>query len=432
MYATINEVYQFLQNRKAFGIRLGLGRMEKMLAMLDHPEQHLKAVHVAGTNGKGSTITFIKQALIANGYKVGTFTSPALHEFNEHICMDHEPIPDTSLMACVNQLLPIVEQLDLENDPPTEYEIVVMIAILYFTHNVDIALFETNMGGRDDSTNCIQPILTIITNIGLDHTRMLGETYQEIAAHKAGIIKQGIPLILGNIGGEALVVIHREAIDKNAIIYQYGQDFTVRDSQQNNAGMECFTFVGNRIELEAITISMRGKHQMVNAAVACQALMELDRQGFSLRTSVTRKGIKQAVMPGRFEQMSSCPRVIVDAAHNQEGLRAFVQAVERYFPSKQKTLIFAAFQDKPLTKMVPQLDSKLFDQVTFTSFTHQRASTAETLAQLSSHENKQVMPDWKLAILAVLHKDEQSLVFVTGSLHFIGLVKQYFENSFEL
>ncbi|MDL4841683.1 bifunctional folylpolyglutamate synthase/dihydrofolate synthase [Aquibacillus rhizosphaerae] len=425
MLTTIKDVDDFFQSRSNLGIKPGLSRVETMLTYCNHPEHKLKAVHLAGTNGKGSTLTFIKQALMESGYKVGSFTSPSLNKINEQIQINHQPIEDEKFVQLLNKLLPIISHLDEKDNPPTEFEITVIIAILYFVNQVDVALIETGMGGREDSTNLIQPILTIITNIGLDHGRFLGETYTEVAYHKAGIIKNKVPVIIGDVNQQSLAVIQKVAGENCAEQLTYSEDFSIENVQRLK-DQQSFNLISNDVKL-SIAIMMKGKHQCINAAVACMALLKIKEIGFVMELSSIQKGLLKAHIPGRFEKICENPIVFVDGAHNKEGIETFIETVSTYYQNNEKQLLFAAFKDKPLQEMINQVEL-IFDQVVFTSFDHERASNAHYLASLSNHKQKKVEENWIKAIQDNIIGYPDKIHFITGSLSFIGKVRNYFVN----
>ncbi|WP_186576252.1 bifunctional folylpolyglutamate synthase/dihydrofolate synthase [Aquibacillus kalidii] len=428
MLTTINEVIDFLKQRNLLGIKPGLSRMNIMLAYFGNPEQNLNVIHIAGTNGKGSTLTYIKQALLDNGYNIATFTSPHA-EMNEHIQINNQAIDEHSFIQLMNRLQPIIDILDKEDNPPTEYELLFMIALLHFEDKVDFAIIEAGMGGREDFSNCLIPLLSIITNIGKDHVRFLGETYEEIAYHKAGIIKQHVPVVVGELNQASAEVIHLEAKKLDAPIKQYGVDFSSVNVRISRDLEEAFTFVSDEQETD-IVISMKGKHQVINASVAYMSLLELNRIiPNQLDLVKTKESIRKATISGRFERILENPSVYVDAAHNQEGITSFINTVNRYFPDKKKHLIFAAFKDKPLQPMVEHFDDT-FIKVSFTSFDHPRASSSESLYRLSKHQNKQMNNDWYNVIQQEImeQQSEDRITFITGSIYFIQLIQNYFEN----
>ncbi len=225
------EVIEWIHSLLPFGVKPGLKRMEWMLSRLDNPEQEVKAVHVAGTNGKGSTISFMRHVLEASGYQVGTFTSPYIERFEERISLNGSPIEEEALVYCAKKVRPLVDELaETELGTPTEFEVITVIGFEYFARiaKPDIVLLEVGLGGRFDSTNVIQPILSVITSIGHDHMHILGETIEEIAAEKAGIIKDSIPVISGVREAKACTVIEEIAKKKNAVMYQLDRDFSYK------------------------------------------------------------------------------------------------------------------------------------------------------------------------------------------------------------
>lgn len=426
VFNDIEEASAFFAQRDHLGIKPGLERMQKLLDYVKNPEKNMKIIHIAGTNGKGSTLNFLKEALIANGYTVGSFVSPSLGKITEHIFTNNVPISNTAFLRILNQLSPIITILDQTGDYPTEYEILVAIALLFIAESADVALIETGMGGKEDATNCIFPSLSIITNIGKDHMRFLGETYAEIAEQKAGIIKEQIPVVTGVIDSESIDVIREIATEKNAPVYQFITDFTAANQVLTINKQESFTFISNKIRISNVLINMKGKHQVTNASIALEALLILKETGWSLKINSIIKGFLSASFPGRFEQIYDSPVVIIDGAHNEEGINSFLQTVARYYPHADKHLIFGAFRDKPLKNMVHAMES-CFASVTYTSFSHKRAAEAKDFYDFSDSESYD--PDWQQVIDEKLKNVmTENVIFITGSLNFISLVRKYFVN----
>lgn len=414
---------EFIKARRQYGIRPGMERMYRMLDHFNHPEIDMPTIHIAGTNGKGSTLTYLKAAFIKNGCSVGTFSSPALETFNEQIMINGEAIREGDLELLIERIEPIIQLLDEEGDHPTEFEITVLIAILYFKEKVDIAIFEAGMGGREDSTNCVRPVLTIITNIEKDHTNFLGSTYEDIALHKAGIIKPTVPIITGNLHAEAQQVVKETAKEQHAPLFQLNHDF---HSSQHTA-TSSITFSMGDWKTELLPLAMPGWHQVENAALALAAINLLQQKNWKIDLEVAKTAVQKAALPGRFEKMMEHPLLILDSAHNPAGLSSFIRTVETMYPEKKKHLLFAVFGDKDIESMIEQLD--LFDTVIFTTFDHPRAASAEEIFHRSSHPGKQLKPDWKIAIGHLLtKKNEKDAIFVAGSLHFIGNVRKWADN----
>ncbi|MYL34225.1 bifunctional folylpolyglutamate synthase/dihydrofolate synthase [Pontibacillus yanchengensis] len=420
------EAIEWIHNRHKFGIKTGLQRMEWLMDHLGNPEQRLHAIHVAGTNGKGSTISFIRNILQAHGYQVGTFTSPYVVTFNERISINGEPLADEEWSKLVEKIKPLAEEL--ENSPlggPTEFEIITALAILYFAeHPMDFVLMETGLGGRLDSTNVISPILSIITSIGKDHTALLGDTFEEIASEKAGIIKPSVPAITGVEKIDALEVIKKKAISQDAPLDSLGEQFQIIAENTTQNG-ELFTFKNQFVQWDKLLIHMKGRHQMKNAALAIQAVTRcLDY----VREEKVREGIITTSWVGRFEQVFDQPTIILDGAHNEEGIQAMTQTVRDHYQDREKHLLFAALHDKPLDKMIP-LFTGTFDTVTFTTFEFPRASDAEELYNLSHHHNKSKTDDWKIFIENRMKTlSNEDVLVISGSLYFISEVRKFFEN----
>lgn len=395
---------------------------------LDHPERRLKAVHIGGTNGKGSTVTFLRSILQTAGYHTGTFTSPYFEQFNERISVNGEPVSDEDLVTLVNIIKPLA--LELEESPlggPTEFEVITAMAFVYFSkiNPVDVVLLEVGLGGRYDSTNIIQPILSIITSIGLDHTNILGSTLEEIAFEKAGIIKNGIPLITGVKQAEALEVIHKKANEVRATLYQLGEQFSVKSHQSLPDG-ERFSVATVFGEFTAVETSLIGKHQADNAALAVMAADYLKQFfAFDITDEYVRTGLVDAYWPGRFEVLSKEPLVIIDGAHNEAGVDSLVTTVNERYNDKHRHILFTALQDKELTRMIEKLDG-IADEITFVEFDFPRAATAEQLYELSGASEKQRNTDWKQAIVDKIGQlDEYDVFIITGSLYFIAEVKPF-------
>ena len=269
----IEEAINWIHSRLPFGSRPGLDRVEALLEVVGHPEEKVKTIHIAGTNGKGSTVTYLRYLLEEAGLTVGTFTSPYIESFNERISINGQGIPDESLIRFVKKYQPLVEQMDQFEAVAgiTEFETLTAMAFDYFLEEqVDVAIIEVGLGGLLDSTNVAKPLLTGITTIGMDHTDILGDTIEEIAAQKAGIIKQNVPLVTGNILPEALAVIEKQAKLKNATQYVWGEAYTVSYKHPAEEWGEIFSFQNEFGKIPKLTIHMIGRHQVENAGMAIE------------------------------------------------------------------------------------------------------------------------------------------------------------------
>lgn len=426
MFLTYEEAVAWIHARLRLGIKPGLTRMEWMMDRLGHPEKNIQSVHIGGTNGKGSTVTFLRSILEEQGYTVGTFTSPYFEQFNERISVNGKPISNGEITQLVNIIKPLSDELEqTELGGPTEFEVITAMSLYYFgkLSSVDIVLYEVGLGGRFDSTNIIRPLLSIITSIGLDHTAILGDTHEKIAFEKAGIIKRDVPIITAVHQWEALQVIKKKAGEEQAACFVLGEDFYVRNHQSLVNGEE-FDWNSNDKEWSHLQTTMIGKHQIENASLAIMASQVLnDTNQFVIDSPSIREGIKKAYWPGRFEVISHNPTIIIDGAHNEEGIHTLVREVKKRYYDKEIHLIFAALRDKKLDGMIHELDG-IASQITFVSFDFPRAATSKELYNISLSKNKEESSDWESTIQNALKqiKDNQILI-ITGSLYFLAEVK---------
>lgn len=426
MFATYQEALAWIHARLKLGIKPGLKRMEWLMDKLGNPEKTLKTVHIGGTNGKGSTVTFLRSILQEGGYKVGTFTSPYIEHFNERISVNGMPISDGEILELVNVILPLADELEgTELGGPTEFEVITAMSFYYFAvmNQVDIVIYEVGLGGRLDSTNIIAPMLSIITNIGFDHTSILGNTYEEIAYEKAGIIKSKTPVFSAVKQNGAKRVIVEKAAAMEAPLFLLEQDFRILTHDSLVEG-ESFTLETPHKTFDGLEIRMIGTHQTENAALAVMAADHLNRYcAFPLVEEEFRKGLKAAYWPGRFERISEKPLVILDGAHNEEGILALVQELSSRYLDRRITVVFTALKDKKLDRMIENLEM-VSDRLVFVSFDFPRASKAHELYQLSRHCNKQAYEEWQEGLLAEIPNiGREDVLVVTGSLYFISVVK---------
>lgn len=428
MLHSYEEALDWIHSRLRLGIKPGLIRMEWMLERLGHPERKIKAIHVGGTNGKGSTVSYIHSILNEAGYKVGTFTSPYIEQFNERISLNGKPITDADILALTNVIKPLADELErTEIGSPTEFEVITAMAIYYFgeMNPVDIAVFEVGLGGRFDCTNVIEPLVSVITNVGMDHTQILGNTIQEIAFEKAGIIKNEVPLFTATKLKEVIEVFHSVANGKNAPVFQLGLDFFISDYKALTNG-EQFTFTSGSVKWENLELSLMGQHQTENAAGAVAALHFLHGVGLvAIKESDIRTGLKKAYWPGRFELLREDPPVLIDGAHNPEGLKAFAQAMDSRYPGKKLKIVFSALKDKDLTDMFATLNGMHAD-LYVTEFNFPRAASALDLKEMSGNPSIIAEKDWRgLLKDLTLSLSEDEVLAVTGSLYFISEVKPW-------
>jgi len=418
MIKTLLEAEDFFAERAILGIKPGLERVHALLEEVGHPERALKGIHIAGTNGKGSTANFLMDGLIESGYTVGFFTSPSFSGLRGHMFINHEQISETDFLGVLNKLLPAIDKLDQAKMEPTEFEIITVLAFMYLEKRADIAVIEAGMGGRFDTTNCFDPILSIITNVAKDHTAFLGNTIEQIASHKAGIIKTHRPIITGEMSDMGLAVIEKESIEKSAPHYHLGKDFNIY-----NANGSHFEWTGKN-KKHFVKLTMHGSHQTQNAALAIMALELLSENHIAINVTKAIDAMYSTTVAGRFEVISTQPLIVLDGAHNPDGIKAFTAEAADFAKNKQTHIIFSAFKDKEIDKMLDLLQ-KQFEFITLVPFNHPRSMSENELAQLASSRGLEFNADWKKTISAALKAEETCCTFITGSLHFILRSRAY-------
>ncbi len=368
-----DEAMQYIHAVQWAGHKPGLSRTRTLLAALGDPHRQLKFIHVAGTNGKGSTAAMLAACLQAAGYRVGLYTSPFINRFNERIQVDGEQIPDRALVQLVEQVKPAADAMA---DVPTEFEIITALGMLWFAQQrCDIVVLEVGLGGTLDSTNVIDPPeCAVITALGMDHVRELGPTLAEIASAKAGIIKPGSPVVSYGGAPEADAVIARAAARQNAPLTVV--DFAKLNVRGGDLDGVNFDFDG----LENIRLPLIGSYQPKNAAVAITALRVLRQRGWNIPESAIRQGLEQVSWPGRFELLRHSPAFLLDGSHNAHGMRATVQSLRDRFPGQKFVFLLSIMADKDVDEMLELLLPLAKRFVTVAAHTP-RAMPAQTLAE---------------------------------------------------
>ncbi len=426
---TSEEAIAWIHGRKTFGMRPGLMRVEALLQRLGNPEKNLTLIHVAGTNGKGSTVSYLRSLLEESGLQVGMFTSPHIESFNERIEIDGRFIPDDSLIEWVETLQPLVMQLDQEEELTgiTQFEILTALAFGYFAQQqVDVAIIEVGLGGRLDSTNVITPILTAITTIGMDHMDMLGDTIEAIAAHKAGIIKPKVPLVTGKIPESALSLIDLEAAESEAPVSHLGEDYRVTYHRPDEIWGEWFDFENDRGKIKGLKTPMIGRHQPENAGVAIQLyylFCELKKLPFSEK--VVRNGLKKAYWPARMEKISNEPLIIIDGAHNTHAMERLVETVREEFTNYRIHILFSALETKNVDEMLQQLLTIPKAEIYLTTFDFPKAIHLSDDYQQLNEARISIVSLWQFGLAELLEKmTNEDLLLITGSLYFVSEVRE--------
>lgn len=420
---------QWIANYRTDQPHFGLERMVELLALRGNPHLKLKVIHIGGTNGKGSTIAFLKNMLKKLGLRVGVFSSPYLIHYTDQISINGESIPEArieTLMAVYQSLLEGESATNLQGT--TEFEIITAIAYDYFaSEQVDVAIMEVGMGGLLDSTNVCQPILTGITTIGLDHVALLGDTLEAIAEQKAGIIKQGIPLVTGRIVPEALAVIDRIAERKDAPRLAYGKDYQVCHQESVVTG-QVFDYT-SVVRQGRFQTGLLGLHQIENAGMAIALLDTFCQEdGRELASNhLLAQALEETSWPGRLEIVSRDPLIILDGAHNPHAIKALIATLQERFADYRKEILFTCIKTKALEDMLDLLGAIPDTELTLTHFADSRATDESVLKEAAKSRNLSYQ-DWHDFLdqnLTDKKEEKQTVRIVTGSLYFLSQVRAY-------
>lgn len=417
-----------------FGIRPGLVRIQALLERLGNPERRLKFVHVAGTNGKGSTCAFLTEVLHRSGYDVGTFTSPYITKFTNRFQYNGEDISEDTLLKLANRLHPLVQEIAAtELGSPTMFEVSAALAILYYASECvpDVVVWETGLGGRLDVTNVIHPVISIITNIGMDHTDILGDTIAEIASEKAGIIKPGVPVVSAVTQPEAIQVLKDAAERNRSTLYLAGDHFSY-ERTGGHAESQTFHFSGPFRQMD-IEISLLGEHQCANAACAMMSLEVLRYyMAFVIEDEHIKQGFLATKWAGRLEQISSSPRIVLDGAHNPEGAESLAKSLPNIFQYNKLNLMMGMLANKHheayLKHILPIVDTLILTEPDFRRKMDVKA-LGDIVEQLREKHAKQTLqiiiePDWKNALELLKSRTEaEDLGVVSGTLYLIADVR---------
>lgn len=410
LQSALNKIYSMHQ----FDIKLGLERIKSLLDYLGDPHKGLKYFHIAGSNGKGSTASFIASILMEAGYKVGLYTSPHLVKFNERVRINGKEIEDEFIAQFINSNNDFIDK-----HQPTFFEITTALAFQYFqTHKPDYVVLETGLGGRLDATNVVVPLASVITSISKEHTNILGDSIKKIAGEKAGIIKNGVPVITGRIPEEALGVIKLKADEKKSPFYSFNE-FVI----ENDSHME--VFLRNK-KYNLYSTGLRGEHQLGNAAAAVKTVNEaigLDD------VIVFNRGLKNVVantgIQCRYEIYNESPKVIFDSAHNPEGVETFIREfLKEYKNYDNCSLIFGVMKDKDVETMFGLL-ARCFKKVYVTQIRYERSAAIEELSKTAGKSGMEAVPlsDPASMISEFVQKENNECLVVLGSIYLLGEIK---------
>ena len=408
------EVEEWLHSRIGLNFRSGLGRMQQAVDLLGNPEKSYPIIHVTGTNGKGSTIAFMKELFMGHGKKVATFTSPHIVSINDRICINGQPIADADFIRLVEQVKEMEKTLVQTHDQLSFFELLTLIAFLYFREQeVDLVLLEVGIGGLLDTTNVVTGEIAVITSIGLDHQETLGDSLEAIAEQKAGIFKAGKKAVVAKLAPEARFVCQKKAESLAVDLYHAGQDFSMLNRD----------FSSSLLNISQLKIGLEGAYQQENATLALQAFLLFMREGReSVDEQAVREALKQTHWAGRLERIR--PQIYLDGAHNLPALTRLVEFIkEKEQEDYRPQIIFGALKRKDyqgmlgyLTENLPQVELKV------TGFDYQGALEETDVIGYD------VIPSYREFIGSFeARADAQDLLFITGSLYFISEVRSHLQ-----
>ena len=408
------EVEEWLHSRIGLNFRSGLGRMQQAVDLLGNPEQSYPIIHVTGTNGKGSTIAFMRELFMGHGKKVATFTSPHIVSINDRICINGQPIADADFIRLANKVKEMEKTLLQTHDQLSFFELLTLIAFLYFREQeVDLVLLEVGIGGLLDTTNVVTGEIAVITSIGLDHQETLGDSLEAIAEQKAGIFKSGKKAVIAKLAPEARLVCQKKAESLAVDLYHAGQDFSMLNRD----------FSSSLLNISQLKIGLEGAYQQENATLALQAFLLFMREGReSVDEQAVREALKQTHWAGRLERIR--PQIYLDGAHNLPALARLVEFIkEKEQEGYRPQILFGALKRKDyqgmlgyLTENLPQVELKV------AGFDYQGALDEKDVLGYD------VIPSYREFISSFEERsDAQDLLFVTGSLYFISEVRSHLQ-----
>lgn len=411
----ITSCINWIESQRRFTPKVSLDNMKYFCKLLGNPEKKFTSIHVTGTNGKGSVVSYLKNILIDAGFHVGTFTSPYIIKFNERISFDGQMITDEEVLKLAEKVYNIYNLLDDEHPKPSFFEFTTLMSFIYFSEkmDLDVAIIEVGIGGLLDSTNVINPIVSAITNVAFDHMNVLGETLEEILMNKMGIIKPNIPSVVGV---------------KDPVLIKKANEFTQAINSDlslpflNQIEIQKADILGSTFsykEYKDLQVSLMGYHQVENAIIAIEVI-EAIKDKYPVTTQNIRNGLLKTKWLGRLEVLSKKPLIIADGAHNIDGITRTTDFIKD-LDYRTKRCIFACSDDKEKEKMISYLEP-YFDEIIITSYTYKRHSDALELFNISNHENKILKYDIDEIIEDVFKNPFDLNVFI-GSLYFVSEVR---------
>ncbi|MCL6448022.1 MAG: bifunctional folylpolyglutamate synthase/dihydrofolate synthase [Armatimonadetes bacterium] len=437
------EAMEYLQNLTKFGFNFGLGRIRELLRRLGNPHLSLRVIHIGGTNGKGSTLAMVASILRAAGYKTGTFTSPHLHSYTERYIINGRPISRRRVAQLITGLRPHLDGMVAEGfEHPTEFEVGTALAFQYFfEEQVDFLVLEVGLGGAIDSTNVVErPLVSVITNVAMDHMDYLGRTVREIAAVKAGIIKGGVPVITAADDPEALAVIGEVAREKQAPfigVLDAGQKTVFPFDRQVRYQLNDFSLAGQHLTVrsrqgsyENLFLPLPGRHQLANAATAVAVTEVLIEKGYGISREAVYRGMANTFWPARLEIFPGEPLVVIDGAHNYAGAKSLRRAWDDYFPGRGIILVLGMLGDKERARVVQELAPRA-RAVVVTKPASPRAQDWQSMAAEARRHVREVyaieaIREAVVKALRIARREE--VVCITGSLYMVAEAREMLLN----
>ena len=407
--------------------RLGLERVFALLELVGNPHLKRPVIHIGGTNGKGSTLAFLLHMLMEKNFRVGVFSSPYMTSYEEQFSINKKPIDRKRLAQYIEKYQRIFSQEDKNSciHGITEFELITVLAYDYFAQEeIDYILMEVGLGGLLDSTNVCQPILAGITTIGLDHVAILGNTLEEIAFQKAGIIKEASKLVTGNISPQALGVIEKVAQEKRVAYFKYKEDYKVEYLGRRGLEEE-FYYRSQNIQGKFVS-PLLGSHQVENAAMAIQlfeVLSQIDNLPYSI--DLIDQALRKTKWPGRMEIMGKAPLILLDGAHNPHAIQRLVENMKSIFQGENISILFSCISTKDIQSMIRQMHDIPYKSFALTSFNHEKAYSKSQLLDLMEKDDIYI-EEWKKYIRDFQReKGEEEVLLITGSLYFISQVRKF-------
>jgi dihydrofolate synthase/folylpolyglutamate synthase len=417
---------QYMKDLELFGIKLGLRNIETLLELLGKPHEEFKSVHVAGTNGKGSVCAMVEAVLREAGYKTGLYTSPHLVDFCERVKVNGKQITHKELASYISEVKVHADRMVKmpESTHPTFFEVTTAAAFHYFAEReIDIGVIETGLGGRLDATNVLDPEVTAITTIGIEHSSVLGSDIETIAKEKAGIIKKAT--VVTSASGEALQVVKATAKERGAPVHALGEDIMYeRGDPMNRQGMQVLDVLTPRERYASVELGLLGPHQAMNAAVAVGILDALADKGFEIPEKLMRNGLAEVSWSARFEIVQKDPFIVLDCAHNPSGFKQLGVTLEESFPDKNIKILIGVLDDKD-AKGIGDIIFPGADKIYVTKPNSERAMDARLLFKLASRHcsDVEVISDVPTAYkIASSSLSQNDVLVVTGSLYTLGEV----------